>query len=207
MISPWLTNSGTLTEAPVSSFASLVPPVTVSPRMPGSVSTIFSSTCGGGVTDSGCPFQSVTMHTVPSFSHCAASPTAVSAAANCSKDSGCMKCQNWPSAYRNCMSTSTTSAASSVSPDLKVRSMTRPVRRLRMRTRLKAWPLPGLTNSFSTIEQGSLSSMTFTPERKSLVLMLDMEFAAGTRSAGGGWWKRPRIIAAARRSGHPGPGA
>ena len=55
------------------------------------------------------------------------------------------------------MSTSTTSAASTLSPDLKVRSMVRPVLRLRTLTRLKAWPLPGLTISFSTIEYGSPS--------------------------------------------------
>ena len=68
------------------------------------------------------------------------------------------------------MSTSTTSAASTESPDLNVRSITRPVRRFRMRTRLKAWPLPGFTNSFSTIVHGSLSSRIFRPDRKSLVL-------------------------------------
>ncbi len=50
------------------------------------------------------------------------------------------------------MSVSTTSAASTESPDLKVRSMVRPVLRLRTRTRLNAWPLPGLTISFSTID-------------------------------------------------------
>ena len=48
------------------------------------------------------------------------------------------------------MSMSTTSAASSDSPDLKVRSIVRPVLRLRTLMRLNAWPLPGLTNSFST---------------------------------------------------------
>ena len=140
-----------MTTAPVSSFATLVPPVTVSPFMPGSVSTIFSSTCAGGVTVSGWPFQRVTMQVRPSWSHCAASPTAARLAVCCSKDSGCMKWKKSPSVYRYCMSTSTTSAPSTVSPDLKVRSMVRPVFRLRMRTRLKAWPLPGLTNSFSTI--------------------------------------------------------
>ncbi len=68
------------------------------------------------------------------------------------------------------MSVSTTSAASTESPDLKVRSMVRPVLRLRTRTRLKAWPLPGLTISFSTIEYGSLSRMIFIPDLNSLVL-------------------------------------
>ena len=43
------------------------------------------------------------------------------------------------------MSWSMTSAASAVSPDLNVRSTTRPVFRLRIFTRLNAWPLPGLT--------------------------------------------------------------
>ena len=68
------------------------------------------------------------------------------------------------------MSVSTTSAASTDSPDLKVRSMTRPVRRFLMRTRLNAWPLPGFTNSFSTIVNGSLSSRILRPDRNSLVL-------------------------------------
>jgi hypothetical protein len=45
-----------------------------------------------------------------------------------------------------------------------------PVLRLRIRTRLKAWPLPGLTNSFSTIVNGSPSRMILRPERNSLVL-------------------------------------
>ncbi len=49
------------------------------------------------------------------------------------------------------MSVSTTSAASTESPLFQVFSMVRPVFRLRTRTRLKAWPLPGLTISFSTI--------------------------------------------------------
>ena len=50
------------------------------------------------------------------------------------------------------MSVSTMSAASTVSPDFMLRSSVRPDFRLRMRTRLNAWPLPGLTNSFSTID-------------------------------------------------------
>ena len=48
MTSPSLRNSGTRTTAPVSSFAGFWPPVAVSPRRPGSVSTILSSTCAGG---------------------------------------------------------------------------------------------------------------------------------------------------------------
>src|SRR5690554_6895810 len=67
------------------------------------------------------------------------------------------------------MSRSITSAPSRDSPDLKVRSQTRPVIRLRSLTRLNAWPLPGFTNSFSTIEQGSPSSITFRPPLNSLV--------------------------------------
>ena len=49
---------------------------------------------------------------------------------------------------------SMTSAASTDSPDLKVLSTVLPVLRFLMRTRLNAWPLPGLTNSFSTITHG-----------------------------------------------------
>ena len=43
--SPSLMNKGTLTTAPVSSFAGFWPPVAVSPRRFGSVSTIFRSMC------------------------------------------------------------------------------------------------------------------------------------------------------------------
>jgi len=110
------------------------------------------------------------MHTVPSFSQIALSPIAALPAVYCSKLSGTMKCQNSPSWYRYCMSISTTSAASTVSPDLKVRSIVRPDLRLRILTRLKACPLPGFTISFSTMEYGSPSRMIFIPERNSLVL-------------------------------------
>ena len=68
------------------------------------------------------------------------------------------------------MSASTTSAASTESPDFQVFSTTRPVLRLRTFTRLKAWPLPGLTISFSTIENGSPSSRILSPDLNSLVL-------------------------------------
>src|SRR3569832_1429308 len=68
------------------------------------------------------------------------------------------------------MSVSTTSAPSRLSPDLKVRSITRPVLRLRSFTRLKACPLPGFTNTFSIMAQGSPSSITYKQPRNSLVL-------------------------------------
>src|SRR5690606_17650431 len=51
--SPISTKSGTLTTAPELSLAGLVPPVAVSPRRPGSVSTTSSSTKLGGVTEIG----------------------------------------------------------------------------------------------------------------------------------------------------------
>src|SRR5437588_2514763 len=73
------------------------PPVAVSPRSPGSVSMTLSSMCGGGVTTSGSLFQSVTMQTTPSLSHCAFSPSADLPAVYCSKFSGTMKCQKSPS--------------------------------------------------------------------------------------------------------------
>src|SRR5690606_35637442 len=168
--SPSSTNSGTRTTAPVSSFAGFTPPWAVSPRTPGSVSTIFSSTKFGGETRSGVPFHSVTWQVSCSLSHCSASPTASLPAANCSYVSGTVKCQNSPSVYRYWRSWSTTSAASTESPDLHVLSTTRPVSRLGILTRLNACPLPGLTNSFSTITHGSLSIRIFRPERNSLVL-------------------------------------
>ena len=81
-----------------------------------------------------------------------------------------MKWKKSPSLYRYCMSVSTTSAASTVSPDFQVRSMVRPVFRFRTRTRLKAWPLPGLTISFSTMAYGSPSIRIFKPALNSFVL-------------------------------------
>ena len=81
-----------------------------------------------------------------------------------------MKCQYSPSEYRYCICVSMTSADSTDSFDLKVRSTTRPVFKLRTLVRVKAWPLPGLTNSLLTIEWGSPSSMILSPPLKSLVL-------------------------------------
>ena len=98
-----------------------------------------------------------------------ASPTAASSACFCSKVSVSMKCQNSPSLKMYCICTSSTSAPSRLSPDLKVRSHTLPVFRLRSFTRLKAWPLPGFTNSFSMMAHGSPSSITFKPDLNSLV--------------------------------------
>ena len=46
--SPWLTNRGTYTTAPVSTVAGLVAPCAVFPANPGSVSVISSSTNNGG---------------------------------------------------------------------------------------------------------------------------------------------------------------
>ena len=48
-------NKGTETSAPVSSFAGLLPPVTLSPFKPGSVSLISSSTCVGNSISIGEP--------------------------------------------------------------------------------------------------------------------------------------------------------
>ena len=135
----------TRTTAPVSRVAGLPPVPAVSPFTPGSVSTIFSSTKFGGVTWIGLPLNRVTTHSSSPLIHLAASPTPALSAWICSKLSWFMKCQYSPSAYRNCMSVSTTSAASTESVDFMVISCTRPVRIWRKRTRVKAWPLPGLT--------------------------------------------------------------
>ena len=80
-----------------------------------------------------------------------------------------MKYQNSPSVYEYSSVISMTSAPSSESPDLKVRSQTLPDFKLRIFTRLNACPLPGFTNSFSRIEQGSPSSITFKPDLNSFV--------------------------------------
>src|SRR5690606_1360574 len=161
--SSWATNSGTRTTAPVSRVAGLPPVAAVSPFTPGSVSTIFSSTKFGGVTWIGLPFHRVTTQSSSPFSHFAASPTPALSAWTCSKVSCCMKCQYSPSVYRYCMSVSTTSAASTESVDFMVISCTRPVRIWRYFTRVKAWPLPGLTYSVSVMIAGSLLTRIFIP--------------------------------------------
>ncbi len=150
------TNSGTRTTAPVSSVAGLPPPPEVSPRTPGSVSVIFSSTKFGGCTAMISPLNSVTTHSSSPFSHFAVSPTPVLPAWCCSNDSWCMKCQNSPSEYRYCMSVSVMSATSNESLDFIVCSVVRPVFRLRMKMRVNACPLPGLMNSASVMIHGSL---------------------------------------------------
>src|SRR3990167_8924733 len=85
MQSPSLRNKGTRTTAPVSNLAALLPPAAVSPRTPGSVSTIFSTTKLGGSTVSGSLFHKVTAQTSCSFSHFLASPMAILLMACCSK--------------------------------------------------------------------------------------------------------------------------
>src|SRR3546814_8750219 len=81
----------------------------------------------------------------------------------CSKDSGFMKCQYSPSAYRYCMSVSITSAASIESVAFMVTSCTRPDLIIRNLMRVKAWPLPGLTYSVSEMMAGSPLTRIFIP--------------------------------------------
>ena len=57
IVSPTLMNSGTLMVAPVAILAGLVAPVAVSPRKPGSVSTIFCSMKFGRVTPTARPLE------------------------------------------------------------------------------------------------------------------------------------------------------
>src|SRR5690606_38829471 len=83
MISSWPTNSGTRTTAPVSSVAGLPPPPEGSPRTPGSVWVIFSSTKLGGVTWIGVPFHSVTTHSSSPLSHFSAPPMPAASACTC----------------------------------------------------------------------------------------------------------------------------
>src|SRR5690606_28556808 len=97
MSSSWPTNRGTRTTAPVSSVAGLPPPPEVSPRTPGSVWVICSSTKLGGVTWIGVPFHRVTTHSSSPLSHFSAPPMPAASACTCSKVSGFMKCQNSPS--------------------------------------------------------------------------------------------------------------
>ena len=61
------------------------------------------------------------------------------------------------------MSVSITSAASTLSVAFIVISTTRPDLMLRYFTRVKAWPLPGLTYSVSVMTQGSRLTRIFIP--------------------------------------------
>src|SRR3546814_188324 len=161
--SSWPTNSGTRTTAPVSSVAGLPPPPEVSPRTPGSVSVIFSSTKFGGMTWIGVPFHRVTTPSSSPLGHFPAPPMPALSDWTCSKDSGFMKCQYSPSLYRYCMSVSITSAASIESVAFMVTSCTRPDLIMRYFTRVNAWPLPGLTYSVSTMIAGSPLTRIFIP--------------------------------------------
>src|SRR3990167_8869656 len=118
MISSWPTNKGTLTVAPVSSLAGLPPPPEVSPRTPGSVSTISNTTKLGGTTDNAVPFHNKTMQISCSLIQIEASVIASEGISCCSYDFGSIKCHTLPSLYIYCISSSATSAPSTVSPDL-----------------------------------------------------------------------------------------
>src|SRR5665213_3314808 len=72
--SPGLTNSGTFTVAPVSSFAGFVAPVAVSPLKPGSVSSTLSSTCAGRSAPIAVASWNWTLIFIPSFRKSAGSP-------------------------------------------------------------------------------------------------------------------------------------
>jgi hypothetical protein len=63
--------SRTMTTAPVSSTAGLVPPDTVLPLTPGSVSAIASSTVFGGSTEMTFPFHVTSWTSAPSFMYLA----------------------------------------------------------------------------------------------------------------------------------------
>ena len=75
ILSPWLTNRGTATVAPVSTVAGLLAPVAVSPLNPGSVSVISSSTNRGGSTENTLPLWEQILHISFSFTNFSASPT------------------------------------------------------------------------------------------------------------------------------------
>src|SRR5215470_2080463 len=89
--SPSLRNSGTWTTAPVSSVAGLVPPWAVSPRTPGSVRAIASSTKFGSSTAAGEPVMYRTSTSVFSFRYSRASPTSSADSETCSYVSVSMK--------------------------------------------------------------------------------------------------------------------
>src|SRR5512141_3122139 len=76
-----------------------------------------------------------------------------------------------PSRYRNCMSFFSSSACSTRTPALNVRSNTLPFFRLRSLVRTKAPPLPGLTCWNSTTVNRPLSSSSVIPFFRSLVVI------------------------------------
>ena len=61
------------------------------------------------------------------------------------------------------MSVSATSAAGTLSPDLKVFSSVRPVNRFRYFVRTKAWPFPGFSSSLDTMLHSSVEEDFKTP--------------------------------------------
>src|SRR5262249_13068269 len=89
--SPSLRNNGTWTTAPVSSVAGLVPPWAVSPRTPGSVRAIASSTKFGSSTAAGEPAMYRTSTSEFSLRYSRASPTSSADSETCSYVSVSMK--------------------------------------------------------------------------------------------------------------------
>ena len=73
------------------------------------------------------------------------------------------------------MSRLSTTACSTLTPALNVRSITAPVRTLRILVRTNALPLPGFTCWNSTTLNRTLSSSSVIPVLKSLVLIAGMK--------------------------------
>ena len=96
MRSPWLTNSGTWTIAPVSSFAGLVTFETVSPRTPGSVSATVSSTEVGSWTPEGRPSMLSSCTVLDGWRKSSASATESRDRLICSKDCSSMNTTSSP---------------------------------------------------------------------------------------------------------------
>src|SRR3954468_16733618 len=92
-----------------------------------------------------------------------------------------MKTNESASLYRYCIVLVSTLAGSNFSPERKLRSSTAPVSRFLTLVRVKAAPLPGLTNWNSTTTYGAPSIMIFSPLRMSDVSYVAMERAGLAR--------------------------
>uniref|UniRef100_A0A7C8YPR5 Uncharacterized protein n=1 Tax=Opuntia streptacantha TaxID=393608 RepID=A0A7C8YPR5_OPUST len=125
--SPILMNNGTLTVTPVSTVAGLDEPCTVSPLIPGSVSTTVSFTMMGSSRSIACPFQNRRLQSIPSFSHLVFSPTSSSLRRNSSYVFRSIKTYMEPSLYVNCFVSLDISASAIELPARKVFSTVFPV--------------------------------------------------------------------------------
>src|SRR5579883_399832 len=172
-LSPSFRKSGTCTTAPVSSVAGLVPPVAVSPRIPGSVDEIARIAKFGGSIATIDPSSAKRISQLSdSFKNLAPVPTSRSATLICSYVSLSINTKSEPSRYRNCIGFFSIRTISTSSPERKRTSLRLPVFIFRILACTNARRLPGVRCVYSSIWYSSPSIRRTPPTRKSFVVAM-----------------------------------